>query len=946
MAGLEPNTIYVNLDLTADAPGPSEPLTGAPLCGYASMNQGGPPTGTEDFPLSFNQFRKHVQYRLTQNETGKTRTYIIAGSYTGTIDYGSGGFNTGIFNVNYVPTSSADAYTVIFKNRNVDESYKMNISAKSSSALLHAPIISPPTPYNPPLYFLNTSGVIMYISGMDLESETFTDKNETRDIGDIIFNNAVVSSDYNSHNFKNQLEMSNCRFYTQGGGVYRLDGNTDNINSYQNAYAFNNYVNVTLFNCLFHSNNSGTMCFKDYPVSNPTAISWNLYYDIINTIFLDIVTLYRVNNIQSLKLILPNDIYSNVFSGALSGYTGATIKPTSFTKLLEDGSTDSQFDFPIPALTYGTTLTNDDYRYINNGWENIDVIGDRYNSTKNSVYGFRDGVGPLYFPELPIPIITASDFITTVGSTITLGIEDYVNYNLLYEPSLYGWYKNNNAAPFAVGGEPASHDVPLAITTKGIIPIEVRVHSHNDWYTVKNYTSIRSLINQSTITLSLKTNNSNGVNTDTFIVNDSVQIEVNATPDTDVKSYWINFDGTWINARIYTVKFKSIGPVNILGRILLKDGTMMYTSKTINIAEYPSKTYYVDLSIEYENKLKFKLNNVIYDNFEDQSIDPAFSTPFKNDYLVKRMYDEYVASYYFGTTNAQMTTGILNGNFNVEWSFVRDTESSNPKMIVNIDGMDISAEWNYIDNLLNIFNGDSILYRIPYGPYSPDLSCPNALHKMFCKFVMINGNFSFMYSVDGTTYKDRYLTKYTSFSLASVNADADSHSGYGVVFIEADNVNTQFGNGLALVKGSEEYPFTYPEMVVRISPNGTGVFADIYKCRYWRETKDYLESDKDKQFHIDVWNPDKYGPWMLRFYMADVNLTGTTLSNGIICNIPSYPTPYQLHITTTYNMFITWNGSKAKIILEKYFNRYTGKDKRVDIIGSTIKSEGGFLTGG
>ena len=109
MAGLEPNTIYVNLDLTADAPGSSEPLTGAPLCGYASMNQGGPLTGTEDCPLSFNQFRKHVQYRLTQNETGKTRTYIIAGSYTGTIDYGSGGFNTGIFNVNYVPTSSKDA---------------------------------------------------------------------------------------------------------------------------------------------------------------------------------------------------------------------------------------------------------------------------------------------------------------------------------------------------------------------------------------------------------------------------------------------------------------------------------------------------------------------------------------------------------------------------------------------------------------------------------------------------------------------------------------------------------------------------------------------------------------------------------------------------------------------------------------------------------------------
>ena len=83
---------------------------------------------------------------------------------------------------------------------------------------------------------------------------------------------------------------------------------------------------------------------------------------------------------------------------------------------------------------------------------------------------------------------------------------------------------------------------------------------------------------------------------------------------------------------------------------------------------------------------------------------------------------------------------------------------------------------------------------------------------------------------------------------------------------------------------------------------------------------------------------------MIRFNKCDASFKGLTISNGIIYNIPSIVSK-NLSITTTYNMLITWNGT-GSIILEKYFNRYTEKDKRVDIIGSTIKSESGFKTGG
>jgi hypothetical protein len=181
-----------------------------------------------------------------------------------------------------------------------------------------------------------------------------------------------------------------------------------------------------------------------------------------------------------------------------------------------------------------------------------------------------------------------------------------------------------------------------------------------------------------------------------------------------------------------------------------------------------------------------------------------------------------------------------------------------------------------------------------------------------------------------------------SFTSMFVKGDCDSHSGYGYIQIEANSVSNDWGGNL--IKGSEEYPFTYPEMVERIIPDGLGEFADIYRCRNWREVNSDLVCDIDQQYHIDVWNALRYGPWMLRFRKANAIFSGVTLSNGIIYNIAEQR-QQNLFVTTIYNMFITWNGT-SKVTLYKYRNRYTGNDNRVDLIGSTIKSEAGFVTGG
>lgn len=1015
MAGLEPNVIYVNLSGN-DVNGPrmGAEYDYAPLCGDAALAEGNyDPNGTSDHPLSFNDFRSHIKHRLDQNSYGKIRTYLIQGSYTGNLELVDGG--SGVFDIRYnsfdpelkddrYPSYTGgfvDGYTVILNSWIVNEPYKLNLSATTSATN----VIAPYGAYNPSLNLFKTYDIKLYVSNMQVQVNTLTDDSTTKDIGTILItNDAPPRASFpdggliDDEKYNNQIGLNNCVFITNGNG--RISATIHEpynpkfsaVRTLNNtAFGIQRYTDVLVSNCIFYSvDTDGVFFIRDkYPDGNGEFTKQVKYnYTIVNSIFLKITEMFRIMDTYSGQYGYSFDVSknnykqlmsNNVMSGSKSEYydnDSVNVVGSWGRYLLYDASTSSiQYDFPLPSLTWNlATLVQDDFHYFENGWEDITVNGIKdsegadpgFNVLQNQInkpasayvsypfnlnnftYGVRDGVGALYFPEMLAPVILASDYFVSIDDIVNFSIED-PTYDTTYKPSSYDWYEDTNPPSPSFGD---TDTASLTVDITGIIPITLMVGSHNNWYTVEGSTTIRSVIDQSTISLTLETLNKSNVNVPTFTVNDVVNIHVDVSPLSNVRfvDIWVN--GSWVSLSLQnlykTYTYTYIGYQNILCKITLTDNTTMYTSKTINIVEGSYSTYYVDLSVEYEKTQDFKLKNVIYDNFEDLTIDNIFATPFRNNYGVKYMYDEHVASQVAinTMTKTNITGGILNGNFNVLWTFVRQTIESQPRMIVNIDNVEYIAKWNYTDNVLKISKGATTLFNINYGAFSNDLTCPNALHKLYCKFVMVEGIFSILYSVDnGLTYKTKIINeKLQSFVTVTVDTQADSDSGYGYMWIEADNVNTIFGNGNALVKGTELYPYTYPEMVLRVTENGTGLFGDTYKCREWRETSTPLLCDVSKQFHIDVWDALKYGPWMIRFNKCNVSFKGLTLSNGIIYNIPTNVSK-NISITTTYNMLITWNGTGV-VILEKYFNRYTGKDKRVDIIGSTIKSESGFKTGG
>lgn len=1015
MAGLEPNVIYVNLSGN-DVNGPrmGAEYDYAPLCGDAALAEGNyDPNGTSDHPLSFNDFRSHIKHRLDQNSYGKIRTYLIQGSYTGNLELVDGG--SGVFDIRYnsfdpelkddrYPSYTGgfvDGYTVILNSWIVNEPYKLNLSATTSATN----VIAPYGAYNPSLNLFKTYDIKLYVSNMQVQVNTLTDDSTTKDIGTILItNDAPPRASFpdggliDDEKYNNQIGLNNCVFITNGNG--RISATIHEpynpkfsaVRTLNNtAFGIQRYTDVLVSNCIFYSvDTDGVFFIRDkYPDGNGEFTKQVKYnYTIVNSIFLKITEMFRIMDTYSGQYGYSFDVSknnykqlmsNNVMSGSKSEYydnDSVNVVGSWGRYLLYDASTSSiQYDFPLPSLTWNlATLVQDDFHYFENGWEDITVNGIKdsegadpgFNVLQNQInkpasayvsypfnlnnftYGVRDGVGALYFPEMLAPVILASDYFVYIDDIVNFSIED-PTYDTTYKPSSYDWYEDTNPPSPSFGD---TDTASLTVDITGIIPITLMVGSHNNWYTVEGSTNIRSVIDQSTITLNLETLNSSNVDTLTFTINDNVNIHVDVSPLSNVSYVDILVDGSWISLSLknlyYPYVYTNIGNQNIICKVTLTDGMTMYTSKTINIDDDEYSTYYVDLSVDYENTQKFKLKYVIYDNFEDLSIDTTFSSAFRNNYSVKYMYDENVASQTAINTEitSNITNGILNGNFNIDWVFVRDTIPSKPSLIISIDNVDYIAKWDYIRNLLIIERGSSTVCNINYGLFSPDLTCSNALHKLYCRFEMVDGVLSIMYSVDnGKTYiTQKVRDDLQSFINARVNAKADSESGYGHILIEADNVSDTFGNGNSLIKGSELYPYTYPEMVLRVTENGDGLFGDIYKCRAWRETSTQLLCDVSKQFHIDVWDALKYGPWMIRFKKCSASFKGLILSNGIIYNIPTNSSK-NLSITTTYNMFITWNGS-GSIILDKFYNRYTGKDKRVDIIGSTIKSESGFKTGG
>ena len=142
----------------------------------------------------------------------------------------------------------------------------------------------------------------------------------------------------------------------------------------------------------------------------------------------------------------------------------------------------------------------------------------------------------------------------------------------------------------------------------------------------------------------------------------------------------------------------------------------MYTAKTINIMDSIQEIYYVDLSKEYETDLNYNLKYVIYDNFENKSIDTTFNAMFRSNYMVKYMYDEYVASYNMGDTNTNIVNGIhIVGNTIVEIvnKHLPTDNKLNNRILLDIHRPENFLYKNRLQNIISYANDSAIAYNLP-----------------------------------------------------------------------------------------------------------------------------------------------------------------------------------------------------------------------------------------
>lgn len=959
------NVVYVDLDLNVD-PAYTTDSDGAVICDnyvYAEVINGTlrpvTPAGSIDYPLSFEQFRKYVETRIDKNEFGTTRTFKIKGSVTKVVDYGAGQQNSGIFNMRYLTEpdeGSSTGYKVVFTNWNDGESYKMKLSATTTANANFNGT------YDPSLYFINSGDVRVDINNLDLQTGTFQDTTGTRDIGNIVFINDS-GTELHGH-WNNKIYMNNCRLLVKGNGYFRLSGTSFvNVN---NSVVFSGYSDVSFYNSLVRSATSDSnVSVRDYYVNSNNNFDDDTFdYYFKNSIFLNIAHMYRMVNGDTFNDTVPDVIVDQcVFSEPYSGFQSNIVATNVFRNLFEyiRSGNSNQFGFSIPTLTWDiTTLTDDDYKYNQGGWELITIGGDR-GSINRYTYGRRDGVGPLYFPEMPSIQISASSVVTNEGDSISFQNSDG-SFDSTYLPSSYNWIfpdKEENVTT------PNGY-IDYVVGFIGIDNILAEVNTRNEWYSTISSIAIRSLIDQNDVDMIINTYKIDPQSSsDTFNIYEDVFVEVvNNTISSGIIDYVRVYIGDDIRSLYglseytfsdgFLTNFSSIGDISIVVVAILTDGSSVYFDKTITLIDTLAKTYYVDLSREYEDSKWIELDYGIFDDFEDGSISINFNSEFRQNYTVERMADELVA---VGTDDVIVMRGVKQDDFIVEHSFVRDESDPIPRLSLFMDNDEVAIEWDYISDKLNIYyrDGKFNITVVKYGTFTKDLSCPNSLRKLYVRseYKYEDGNINELtvyYRLDPNDpwVKTTFSEELEPFSDMSVRVQMDNGSGIGYIGIQANAVDESIFDGSG--NGSEESPFTYKEMYDRIKDGGDPLLVEPYyttfKCRNWRILdKETLSVDRSRHYHIDVWNPDLYGPWMLVFrdmFGVDVNFTGTTLSNGIMYNMSS-SSQYDLLITTLFDMWVVWNGSgKIGYIRDK--TKYTGDDLRVDIIGSTIKSNNGTYT--
>lgn len=705
--------------------------------------------------------------------------------------------------------------------------------------------------------------------------------------------------------------------------------------------------------------------------------SMNTGYNRISTSITDAVFIY------SLSLV---DVY-----GTIPGTNYGDTKESSYvlgTKLYrfpnmdssEAHNRESSIDFPmlkfgIPEILNINTSdvddwTNEDLKYTGDSWKDITVSGGRLPSNINPLnfnsdmsFGRRDGVGALYFPEMPIPYIKKLDnIIINVPTTIETGDVNYDDYL----PEKYEWsirLSGRLLNTFTTD----SRQLEYTFVENGSYKVQLSTTSYNGWYIIE--AEIRNILvfggEEKTVELTLYKIPFNSSEPEDVINNEITvfdRLMISVTDNIENQNIFIEDSGVFWdlenrgdNQRFitqysggrdeyYSPTYTSVGDYNVVFAARYNDRISYYETFPITVVDNIQDVLYVDLLESYSNSKKILgYNYFLIDNFKLGSIKEEWNSSFTTGYNVKEMWDENVA---YGTDEVTIIDGIGTEDFSIEFSFLRITGNDIPKFIFKSkngeEDYSLDISWSFINDRIILDDGTNKNY-IKYDVGNKDLLCPDSVRKI--NFMITNEansdqvivRYKINDDVNWITGKVLNVSIYDSIQLL---ADCTNDVGIGYLSIKTQSITAE--NNMNK-NGSENYPITFEEFK-KYTEDGTPNINTKFLLRNYRTINSGTFNIADNMFYeIDAWDNSKYGPWVLKFgddFNNPVKFSGTKISNGIIFNTLDQKT--KLHISFLYNMFVVWNSEDVVLVRSKW--KYTNNDKRTDIKGSTLYNANKYST--
>jgi len=975
------NNIYV--DLSGPDALSNVDSDGAPICEIGNPFA----TGSTSNPLSFEQFTLYIRYRLNMSSES-SRTFYLKGSIEYTKDFGSFRVETGVMYFNSV----TDEYITVDVVSWVDNTpYKLKIHQKTDLNDVALPLENIVPNLGSQIHsvlYINTHRVGLRISNMQLETGDCFDASNSSGvpIGGLVFR--CISNDFISDVNFNRILLSNCLFVSDGTGV-----------STGMPIAFGVYEygsNIELYNNIFYSKNYGVPSLSGSSIDGSIfgikemhsgdIYNGNTNYVMVNNMFFNIGEMYLIDNYNDYfgKGGITVFIHKNIFS---TDYITVLNTPAGqyYVNLFEyaDDWTDNLYSYPVVSLLSAGVLplTLDDLQYTSPDWIGTSAIGgvrgtadDKpfYYNTPNSltdVFGKRDGIGPLYFPELPSYRIDSDPRYANLNDNVHIFNTTSATYDTNNIFNEYVWDVDSNEYYTTSGA------VSVSATSRGISQVSSYIKSFNGWYDnpADNYTQF-IVTTPGHVEVDTYLSDSDTTPTHEFEIGTSLYLRIsNLVEDTpsivsmgvtwgdplfpyhmDIPIDNIQNYGDVINIP-YTYNIVGDVDINVSGMKI--DGISFSENVSVRITDVVNRSeYYVDFDAKYESDKDISLAYGLYDDFEDGHINGLWNADFFNEYNPVTLWhddsdDKFVA---IGINKSIIMSGIKYGKFNTEFSFVRKNISCTPRMYLNIDGNETYIEWDYIQDSINIYDASVLTYvKRKYGVVgNKDLTCSDSLRRIWVKvefdpLVAYDGTPYITMRIYGKTKRDNawislYNSNFGEFNSMTVKVEGTYECGFGEILMEADYINETISGMVS--NGTEDLPFTYSEFVDRITDGGDGEFRDIYHCRGYREAESNIIINDDNFYEIDAWDSTLYGPWVINFYGTknkNVSLVGCVISDGVIYNRTSNSIG-NLFVTNMYNMFVTWN-NLGKIIFER--TRWIDDaTKTTNIIGCTINSNNGFKT--